>query len=149
MDFKNGAAVAAALDKHLKMKPGVAERSARAIRLKEELNLILELVVKMRKRLEGEEAQAVSGVLISKEFVAKLKDLTHCYQTLTKSRIDLDKAERSMENDMTPAQEKKAVKDYVSSLGGAEKADLIKDMWAEHLRTRGKGGPPSAETLSE
>ena len=137
------------LDKELKIKPGVAERSARAIRLKEELNLILELVVHSREALENELSSefAQKKLSVDKAFIGKLSDLTRCYQALTASRIQLDKSERTMEAEMTPAQEKQAVRDFVASLGADERYDIIHEMWAAHRKVRKPNGLPSPEKL--
>lgn len=146
-----GAALAARLDKELKIKPGVAERSARAIRLREELNLILELVVHSRQALENELSSefAQKRLSVDKAFVGKLKDLTSCYQTLTQSQIQLNKNEKQMEADMTPAQEKQAVRDFVASLGSDERYDLIHEMWRTHKKLRKPNGAPTPDTLPE
>lgn len=149
MDVEHkGRAVAAALANELKMKPGVAEKAARAIRLRNELQMILELVVNIRGRLESELAEAVSANFINKEFVTKLKDLTACYQTLTTCQINLNKSEKAMEEAMTPAQELKAVKDFIKNeLTAAERYDVIHDLWAWHLAAKdpSKGGRPSTK----
>ena len=140
-----GRAVQAALNNELSMKPGVAERTARALRLRNELGLILELVVNIRGRLESELQEAVSTKFINKEFVTKLKDLTGCYQTLTTCQVQLNKSEKSMEEDMTPAQELAAVKDFIKALYVAERHDVIHDLWAWHLKHKDPagGGRPS------
>lgn len=142
-ELKKGAAVAAALNGELSMKPGVAERTARALRVRNELGLILELVVNIRVRLEQELADAVSAKFINKEFVTKLKDLTACYQTLTQCQIQLNKSEKAMEDDMTPAQEKAAVMAFVKALDGSERYDVIHDLWAWHLANKNNNGRPS------
>lgn len=137
------------LDKELKIKPGVAERSARAIRLKEELNMILELVVHSRQALENELSSefAQKKLSVDKAFISKLKDLSGCYHSLTASRIQLDKAERQMEAEMTPAQEKQAVRDFVASLGTDESYDIIHEMWRAHKKRRKPNGMPTPDTL--
>lgn len=141
-----GAAVAAALSNELSMKPGVAERTARALRLRNELQMILEMVVNIRVRLESELASPSPGNFIDKGFVTKLKDLTACYQTLTTCQMNLNKSEKAMEEDMTPAQELKAVKDFIKNdLTAAERYEVIHDLWAWHLAAKepAKGGRPS------
>lgn len=144
--LNKGAIVAAALSNELSMKPGVAERTARALRLRNELQMILELVVNIRGRLETELKDAVSAKFIDKGFVTKLKDLTACYQTLTTCQMNLNKSEKAMEEDMTPAQELKAVKDFIKNdLTAAERYEVIHDLWAWHLAAKDpdKGGRPS------
>lgn len=132
-----GSAVLAALDGTLKMRPGVGDRSARAIRLKNELNLMLELVVNIRERLESELKDAVSDKFINRDFVSKLKDLSQIFERLTSARIQLDKAERAMEAELTPAQEKDAVKNFVRALVGFERGEFLRDEWAYHIKHGG------------
>lgn len=118
----------------VKHVPGVRERSARVIRLKEELNLILELVVHSREALNNELSSefAQKKLSIDKEFLSKLKDLSACYNTLSASRIQLDKSERSLEKEMTPAEEKGAVRDFILALSGYERGAFLRELIAGH-----------------
>ncbi len=126
----------------IKVVPGVRERSARVIRLKEELNLILELVVHSRESLQNElnSEFAQKKLSIDKQFLTKLKDLTASYNSLTASRIQLDKSERTMEKEMTPSEEKQAVFDYFLSLDGGERARMLRAMIAAHNDMKGPQG---------
>ena len=124
----------------VKQIPGVRERSARVIRLKEELNKILELVVTGRESLEHD--LQPHGMLrersVDKAWMGKLKDLTSCYNSLTTSRIQLDKSERSMEREMTPAEEKEAVYSFVMSLDGQERGFFLRKMINAHNAAQGR-----------
>lgn len=123
----HASALIAQAEKELKRKPGVAERTARAIRLKEELNLILELVVKMRERLEREleDSDQVQAKYIDKGFISKLRELSMCYERLTSSRIALGKAEKAEEAEMTPAEEMEAVRAFIMALDNTERAKFL------------------------
>lgn len=112
----------------------VRVRNERVIRLKEELNLILELVVHSREALTNELSTefAQKKLAIDKPFLTKLKELTACYNSLTDARIRLDKAERSLEKDLSPAEEKEAVRDYIMSLGVPERGRFLKQMVVKH-----------------
>lgn len=119
----------------IKRTPGVRERSARVIRLKEELNKILELVVHSRESLENELGSefAQKKLSIDKAFLLKLKELTACYNSLTASRIALDKSEKAMEKEMTPAEEVDAVITFIASLDNQERGNVLRKMIDAHL----------------
>lgn len=114
--------------------PGVRERSARVIRLKEELNLILEVVVHAREALSNELSSEVAQkkLSIDAKFLSKLKALTSAYRELTDARIRLDKSERTLEKELTPAEEKQAVREFILSLEGKERASMIKGLIVDH-----------------
>lgn len=134
-----------------KAKPGVAERSARAIRIKDELNKILELVVHSREALENELstefAQQKRG--IDDKFLRKLEGLSKCYVQLTDAQTRLHKSEKAMEDELTPAQEKAAVLEYVASLPNEESYLLITKMWERHKAMRDVRGARGADDLPE
>lgn len=116
-------------------RDGIAKRSERARVLKEELNRVLELVVHAREALENElnSEFAQKKLGIDKPFVDKLKSLAACFTTLTESRIRLDKAEREMEAEMTPQEEKQAVRAFVMGvLSNDERREFIKSLWEAH-----------------
>jgi hypothetical protein len=129
-------------------KDTVRVRNDRVIRLKEELNLILELVVHSREALTNELSSefAQKKLAIDKPFLTKLKELTACYNSLTDARIRLDKAERSLEKDLSPAEEKEAVRDYVLSLGRAERGKFLKQMITKHNMMLSETIPESHKT---
>lgn len=138
----------------VKAKPGPRERSARIIRLKEELNLILELVVHSREaltnELDSEFAQKKRS--IDAVFLKKLKELTIMYETLTKSRISLDKAEHALEREMTPADELRAVRDFIKSLEPMERGENLRDLIKWHneqmlIVNKGQGRPPRNDVV--
>lgn len=126
----------------------VRVRNERVIRLKEELNLILELVVHSREALKNELSTefAQKRLSVDKTFLTKLKELTACYNSLTDARIRLDKADRSLEKDLSPAEEKEAVREFILSLGGDERGRFLRQMIVSHnattLTTGGKKMTP-------
>lgn len=119
------AAIVAAINKELKVKPGVTERSARALRLKTELNQILELVVEMRVRLENELKDSAQQKFIDKGFIDKVNKLSQSYERLTSARIALDKAEKAMEAEMTPAEEIDAVRNFILAMDSQERGKFF------------------------
>lgn len=128
--------------KDVKHKPGVTERSARALLLKNELNVILELVVHAREALQSELSTefAQKKLSIDKPFLDKLKGLTACFTELTASRIRLDKAEKEMEAEMTPVEELNAIESHVMSMANEERYNFIQRLWAAHRAVRDPRG---------
>lgn len=120
----------------------VRVRNERVIRLKEELNRILELVVHSREALENElkSETAQRKLFIDEKFIKKLKELTGCYNALTQSRIQLDKAERTLEKELTPGEERDAVVEFIQALDGIERGRLLKRLVIWHNEGL-KGGP--------
>ena len=110
------------------------QKNERVVRLKDELNKVLDLVVHSRQALENELSGGIAqkAQFIDKVFVSKLKDLSSCYNTLTDSRIRLDKAEASLEKDMTPEDEKRAVTEYIMAMNARERGIFLKSMITKH-----------------
>ncbi len=136
-----------AVIKAANFKPGVTERSARAIRLKEELNLILELVVHSRESLNNElnSEFAQKKLSVDKPFISKLKDVSACYNSLTDARIRLDKAEKALEAEMTPAEEMAAVRAFIMALDNKERIMFLNKLFEAHKRITGGPGRQSLE----
>lgn len=95
-----------------------SKRNEIIVRLKDELDSTIKLVVHAREalsnELDGEWAQKKLG--IDDKFLRKLKELTASFNSLTESKIRLDKAERAMESDLTAEEEAEAVVSYLSQL---------------------------------
>ena len=141
----HSAAAMAALNGTLKTKPGVTERSARAVRLKNELNVMLELIVKMRERLENELAD-VTHKFIDDKFITKVNKLSQSFERLTSARIQLDKAEKALEAEMTPAEEMAAVREFIlTGLDNTERAKFLWKLNEAHKKLTGGQWPPKEE----
>lgn len=122
-------------------KDTTRQKNERVVRLKDELNRVLDLVVHSRKALENELSGGIASQaqFIDKTFVSKLKDLTSCYNTLTDSRIRLDKAEASLEKDLTPEDEKQAVYEFLLALETKERGNFLRRIIGAHNTTFVKG----------
>lgn len=86
------------------------------VRLKDELQATIDVVAHTRESLTrelGEQTDRWSKLGASKEFIARLKDLTSSFNSLTEAKIRLDKAEKSLEEDMTPEEEYQVVLQYL------------------------------------
>lgn len=99
------------------------------LKLKEELDRTIALIVHARESLENEldTEWAQKKLAVDKAFVAKLKELTASFNSLTESKIRLDKAERAIEAELTATEEREAVKQYLMDLTGAEFVQLVKE----------------------
>lgn len=96
------------------------------VRLKEELDSAIKLVVHARESLENEldSEWAQKKLSVDEKFLKKLAQLTASFNSLTESKIRLDKAEKAMERDMTPEEEREAVVLYLASMKGGEAMEI-------------------------
>lgn len=109
-------------------------RNAVITRLKSELDAAIALVVHARESLDNEldSEWAQKKLSVDEKFLKKLAQLTASFNSLTESKIRLDKAEKAMERDMTPAEEVEAVTRYLSELTAQEAYDI----WLASKRLR-------------
>lgn len=111
------------------------EPANRAAILKTELNAILALVQHSREALQNELSSetAQKKLFIDEKFIKKLKELSSCFGSLTDARIRLEKAEKAMEKEFTPEQEKQAVREFVAELEGRERGKFIRDLVKDYV----------------
>lgn len=102
-------------------------RNAVIVKLKEELDAAIELVVHARESLDNELSSewAQKKLSVDDKFLKKLAQLTASFNSLTESKIRLDKAEKAMERDMTPDEEAEAVTRYLADLKAQEAWDIF------------------------
>lgn len=102
-------------------------RNAVVTKLKEELDSTIKLVVHARESLDNEldSEWAQKKLSVDEKFLKKLAQLTASFNSLTESKIRLDKAEKAMERDLTPAEEQEAVVGYLASLKPQEAWDVF------------------------
>jgi hypothetical protein len=128
------------IDGTVRTRGTIRERNERVVRLKEELNLILQLVVHSRESLDNEldSEFAQKKLSIDEKFLRKLKELTACYNSLTDARIRLDKSERSLEKEMTPAEERETVRAFIRSMEINERSEFLKNEVQALAKARSK-----------
>lgn len=109
------------------------QRNTIIVRLKDELNQAIALVTHARESLTNEMSTewAQKKLSVDDKFLKKLKEMTASFNSLTESKIRLDKAERAMEEDMSPEEERDAVKWYLAELTPAELVALVAEVRAE------------------
>ena len=103
------------------------ERNKIIVRLKDELNTTIALVTHARESLSNEldSEWAQKKLSVDDKFLRKLKELTASFNSLTESKIRLDKAERAMEADMSEEEEQEAVKFYLAELTPGDLRSLV------------------------
>jgi len=94
------------------------DRQERVARLRDELNAQLDLVCFSREKLEEDVKTSIDhrSLVTSVDFLKKLSELTSAFDKLTNARIRLLKAEKAHEDDMSPADERRTVHEYVRSV---------------------------------
>jgi hypothetical protein len=102
-------------------------RNAVITKLKTELDAAISLVVHARESLDNEldSEWARKKLSVDAQFLKKLAQLTASFNSLTESKIRLDKAEKAMERDLTPAEEQEAVVGYLAQLKPQEAWDVF------------------------
>ena len=111
-------------------------KNARVRRLKDELNIILEMVTQTREALQEDTKDLSTGRLVQAKLTDKhikmLKELTIMFRELTTARIALDKAEKQLEKEMTPLEEKQAVAEFIMNMPGKERGIFLKKVIIAH-----------------
>lgn len=109
------------------------------LKLRRELDEAIALIVHAREALSNElnNEFAQKKLFIDDKFVKKLRELTGAFNSLTESKIRLDKAEKAMEADMTAEDERAAVLQYLREID-VEDRDAI---FAESKRKPGNSRP--------
>lgn len=111
----------------------MASKNEVFVALKNELDSAIKLVVHARESLDNElnTEWAQKKLSVDQNFLKKLKELTASFNSLTESKIRLDKAEKAIERDLTPEEELAAVKGYLIELEPWDLTQLVKIVRAE------------------
>ena len=122
-------------------------RNAVITKLKDELDAAIKLVVHARESLDNEldSEWAQKKLSVDANFLKKLAALTSSFSSLTDSKIRLDKAEKAMERDLTPAEEQEAVVGYLAGLKPQDAWDVFNA--ARRMRTGDVGNDATAEPI--
>lgn len=104
-----------------------SSRNRLIVRLKDELQSTIELVTHARESLTNElnSEWAQKKLSVDDKFLKKLKELTASFNSLTESKIRLDKAEKAIEEDMTLEEEQETVMRYLADLEDGELRSLV------------------------
>jgi uncharacterized protein YdcH (DUF465 family) len=106
----------------------MASKNAQIVQLSTELDKTIALVVHARESLTNEldSEWAQKKLSVDDKFLKKLKELTASFNSLTESKIRLDKATKAVERDLTPAEEREAVVGYLADLEPWDLIQLVK-----------------------
>lgn len=118
------------------------ERNQRVIRMKDELIKVLDLVSRCRQSIEDEVSDGLAAKMksVDVDFLRRLKELSVIFNNMTDARIRLDKAEKQLENDLTPAEEQQGVVEYIKALPNQERGTFLRSRINEHLETINETG---------
>lgn len=112
------------------LKGNLSSKNEVIVKLKNELDSAIRLVVHARESLDNEldTEWAQKKLSVDKNFLSKLKELTSSFNSLTESKIRLDKAEKAMERELTADEEREAVKGYLMEMVPSELTQFIKEV---------------------
>lgn len=105
----------------------IAKFDGQVVRLEDELERMIKLVSMQRTALEN---QLFGGLAYKQQAadasgIRMLKDLTAAYNSLTDSKVRLEKTAKDRASKMTPDEEKEAVITYLKALPAGERTSLI------------------------
>jgi hypothetical protein len=97
---------------------------------------MLAIVVKAREALEYEMDEVRNPDkkidFVGSDYLRKIKEITVSFNNLTDSSIRLAKAEKELENDMTPDEEREAVAEYIKTMEYEERMKFLNRLNAWH-----------------
>lgn len=103
--------------------------------MKDELIKVLDLVTRCRESIEAEVSTGTAAKMrsVDIDFLKRLKELSVIFNNMTDARIRLDKAEKQLENDLTPAEEQAAVVEYIHSMPNLERGVFLRQAAEYHI----------------
>jgi hypothetical protein len=116
------------------------EVNQRVVRLRDELQNMLDLSVHAQDALKAELEGAIAQkrLFIDGEWLRKFKELASTYNSLTDAHVRLSKAEKTLENELTPEEERDAVTSYVYSLKPEDRYTILREMNLFHSKNNGR-----------
>lgn len=104
------------------------------IRLEDELEAMIKLAAMQREALKNEmfSGMAYKQQAADAKGIKALKDLTAAYNSLTDSKVRLDKTAKERAAKMTPDEEREAVVTYIKSLPATERTQLLRRLSGWH-----------------
>jgi hypothetical protein len=130
---------------HTPAQLSAASKSAlekRVVRLGDELDEMIKIVSFQRESLSNELHDGLAYKQLGADMLVlkKTKELSAVFNSITDAKIRFDKSMKQLADTMTPEEERDAVKQYIKSLGRAERGDLLKIMvkWHNDAGSDGK-----------
>lgn len=104
--------------------------NVRNLKLKDELGNFLALI---KQQLEEVTALALVGAgKVNPAVIQSMVALTKCFESATRSKIALDKAEKKKEDSLSPDEELEEVKLYLMEFEHRERLEIVKDITERH-----------------
>lgn len=121
----------------------IARFDHEVVRLEDELDRMIKLVSMQRRALENEmfSGMAYKEMAVQEKGVKVLKDLTAACNSLTDSKVRLEKTAKDRAAKMTPEEEQQAVLVYLKSVTNADRAALLKKIIAYHNEANQRSSP--------
>jgi hypothetical protein len=116
------------------------EVNQRVVRLRDELQCMLDMGVHAREALQNELEGLVAQkrLFIDGEWLRKFKELASTYNSMTDAHVRLSKAEKTLENELTPEEERDAVLSYVYALKPEDRYTILREMNLFHSKNNGR-----------
>lgn len=104
--------------------------NVKTLKLKDELGNFLALI---KFQLEEVTDKATKGAgKLDPTILKAMVDLTKCFESATRSKIALDKAEKKKEDSLTPEEELEEVKIYLLDFEHRERLEIVNDLISRH-----------------
>lgn len=117
----------------------LAKYDQRAVRLVDELNSFLKMLVIQREAIEKSlfEGLGYKGDKVDVKAVTASKELSLAYTRLVEAQIKLDKHLKAVADQMTPEEEAEAVRKYIYAMEPYERGRFLKTVIQTHNRRAG------------
>lgn len=117
----------------------MAKNDSRGARLVDELEALLKLLRFQREALNNEcfEGMGYKQMAADKSTILKSKELSLAYTRLVEAQIKLNKSLKDIAEQMTPEDERGAVRKYIQAMEPADRGKFIHELWEYHQAHRG------------
>lgn len=97
------------------------------VRLGDELDRLIKIGAWLRERLEAD-LQQVIGKGLPREGIKMYKELATTIESVVSAKVRFDKAAKQMADNMTPAEERKAVITYIKAANEEDRKEIIREV---------------------
>ena len=117
------------------------------VRLGDELDRLIKIGAWLRERLENELGETI-GKGLPRDGIKMYKELATTIESVVSAKVRFDAAAKKMADNMTPAEERKAVITYIKACNPEDRKEIIRDVKRWELE-RGIGNKESTAVGSE
>lgn len=97
------------------------------VRLGDELDRLIKIGSWLREKLE-EDLQMAIGAGVPKDGIKLYKELATTIESVVSAKVRFDKAAKQMADNMTPAEERKAVITYLKACAAEDRKEILRDV---------------------